>query len=244
MIVAYSQAKKKTQAKNAAIGCAVVAAILAVTKLAQPDASDARVAVVDNERHYVHSKMRVVGEYLAKNHSGETILLLSMPPSEDSPEQRQAAMDGLKEGLAGKATIAAERHPENPDKTSTVQMSYQYFFNAKSVDAIMDAHKDCTLMLSLIGLPDDFEKMEFWGQSDSDRHKMVLLNANIYNLGRAIQGDFVTAVVAAKPGVRFDFTEKAPSDHNEAFNKRYLIVDKANFTEVTAQHPKLFKAEQ
>jgi hypothetical protein len=100
------------------------------------------------------------------------------------------------------------------------------------------------MIVSLIGLPYDFEEMEFWTMEEETRPKMMLVNANIFNLKKAMQGGFVQAVLHYKPNLRYDINEEPPSDWREAFAKRYIIIDGSNLDAISSQYPNLFKPDE
>jgi hypothetical protein len=245
MIATYVQSRKNPQMRNVSLAFGGVAAVLALTKMFSGGTRDAaRDEIVTKELQYAYSMMRHVGEYMAENHSGETILLISMPPEQDYTERRKVMMDGLTQGLNGKLTIGAEYQPTNPDPTDTSGKNYNYFFTAEAMDAAMEKEKESTVVLSLIGLPADFDKMSFWSQDEGERQKMVLVHPNVHPLGRAIESGFVTAIVTHKPNITYSRDAKVPGHHKEAFDQRFILVDGKNFAETSAKYPKLFKTDE
>jgi hypothetical protein len=252
MIYANGQAKSKGVAWGKpvaglfgvmAVGMALLKIVLVVFFASAAEKKQAeQVETINNtQEHYEYSKMRYLGDYLGKNHPGETILLVISPYMAG---RNKSSVKALKKGLKGRLTIGAEVYPENPDKTEKRGGKHHQFFTAEVFGTMLTKNDTCTLILSLIQLPTDFEEMEFWGLEEHQRPKMVLVQPNIYNLKKAIMGGYVNAVLHFNPNATYELNEEAPKDYKEAFAKRYLIIDKTNIGAISAEHPNLFLPDE
>jgi hypothetical protein len=251
-VMIYANGQAKSKGKGAAwgrpvaglFGMMTIGTALLKIVLIVDEPKKQPTAIIEKELRYAYAQMQYLGDYLGENHSGETILLVTPPPSEDTAEHHKILVDALREGLKGRLTICAEAYPENPDETEEVVMKYENFFTAEVFGAMLAKNETCTLILSLIQLPTDFEEMEFWKLEEDQRPKLVLVKGNIYNLKKAIMGGYVNAVLHYKPNFKYEINEEVPTDYKEAFAKRYLIIDKTNIEAISAEHPNLFRPDE
>ena len=114
------------------------------------------------------------------------------------------------------------------------------WFTAKTFDQLIKKHaKDCDLVISTIGLPQDFGRMAFWTMKK--RPKLALTSCSVYNLRRALERGAVIGAVSYDPTKPYD-EDPAPEDPETAFQKRYLLLTPKNTKSIAQQHPSLFAA--
>lgn len=112
-------------------------------------------------------------------------------------------------------------------------------FRAEHFDRLISKHSDCDLLIFTTPLPYNVGDMELWSMDETRRPMVSLLFGDVFNLKNAIQQGFILALTH-KPDAKFD-EETAPSDPEEAFKKRYMIVTPKNIGDVAKKYPKYFQ---
>jgi hypothetical protein len=123
------------------------------------------------------------------------------------------------------------------DPNGEIVMPIEEIMTAADFDATISAHPDCSIIVSMIGLPYDKKKLKFW--NNKNKH-LAMMNANIFDLKNFIREERVVAAISFKPGVRFT-DDPAPKNLKKAFNERYVLITPENISEMEKKYPKLFK---
>ena len=100
---------------------------------------------------------------------------------------------------------------------------------AKDFDALLEKHGDVQIVVNTIGLPNDLQKMKYWKADKATRPALFLLgmpSGRIDGLAEAIAKGDIAGIVTSNPKAKYDV--KAPSDPEEAFDIRYILVNKDN----------------
>jgi hypothetical protein len=118
------------------------------------------------------------------------------------------------------------------------------YFTAENFDAMVEQHKSCDMIVTLIGLPMDMQAMKFWHIDPAERPKLVVAFGSVYELMAPIEADFVSAAVSYNPKYEYDEKEEVPEDYTEAFNRRYLLIDAANIKQIHAENPGMFMVQE
>ena len=103
----------------------------------------------------------------------------------------------------------------------------QYFQEDKL--GALEKNADAGIVVSTIGLPQDAPRMKFWKTSADKRPMLFLIgtpSGQITGLAAAVAKGDIAGVVVSNPEAKYDVA--APSDPNEAFDIRYVLVDKSN----------------
>lgn len=90
----------------------------------------------------------------------------------------------------------------------------------------------------MVGLPDKPKKMRFWRQRK--RPKLIVFNQRLNGLQKLIAQGKITAAVITHPEKPVDNKAPVPQDYKEAFDSRYLLIDKTNVKEVAEKYSWLF----
>jgi hypothetical protein len=231
MIYCARLQKVYANAQSMAVKLFIVVIGCGITILTLTFASNETARLIANELKFAKAASFVMGEELAELYPNSKALVVVDENYEKSKRQKEM-LDGLKEGLGDKIEIAAIDNvkvppPEGVTNPEEIEMFPMWErMRAEHFDNLLREHKDCDLIISMIGLPYDVGEMEIWRMAEEDRPKVALLFADVHNLGRAIYAGYLTALTY-KPGVKFT-EDPAPSDAREAFNKRYIILNKEN----------------
>ncbi len=204
----------------------------------------------NTEAQYQYVGYKFLGQEIAKRNPGAKILIIK-PPSVVS-EKAQLVRDkqelGLKDGLAGKATILAEvelasgMDPQSPEAMGYVPGGG---LTAEKFDEYIEDHMDCTVVLSMVGMPPDLQEMELWKKIEDkeDVPKLALVGANVYPLKPLFQADVISVALHNKPA-RFDPNADVPEDEQAAFDTRFILITKDSVDELSKTYPNLFRNEK
>ncbi len=170
--------------------------------------------------------------------------------SEDMPTPVQPPPNVEGDG----STPAPEEAPApapQPPPDSGEMLSIRETMKAVDFDAMIARHADCNLIISFLGLPVDVESMTVWEQPDPAavpdaanptpiKPKIAVINADIYKLKNAIQGNAVVAAVTYSPNAKFD-EASAPSNPQAAFDRRYILITPENVEQISTQFGGIFE---
>lgn len=199
--------------------------------------------LIQNELKYAKATAVVLGQYLGDQFSGSKALVITSENYEKNKRQKEL-VDGLKEGMGARVIIEAIGSPIVEKKEGVPpeeMMMMEEMLQAKNYNELIEKHKDCELVISIIGLPHDIKKMKIW--KNDNKQKLALLFGDVFILEKAIQIGKVVAAVTYRPGVKFT-EEAAPSDPKEAFEKRYLLITPENVKEIAEKFPNIFANEK
>lgn len=201
--------------------------------------------VLDKELSYANATYQYLGTYLERNHPNQRILLIANPtsPNNKFTEKRlDIIKSGLETGFGGQMSGVQIERLEMPETAMAgAPMMFENLFTAEIFDKIVEKHKGrVDMIISLVGLPMDLRDMSFWNLDKDERPKLVVTNGAIYELKNAIAQGFVTAAVYYNPDLPYNFKDPVPEDVEEAFKKRYVLIDGDNIEEFAAKHPTMF----
>ncbi len=180
-------------------------------------------SLLKNEMAFYASQGTEVGQYLAQNNPGKKVLLLV---EDVNNENVKGLANALKEGYGGEVVLdtigVTQQNPEMP-------MPLYMIMKAADFDAALEKNADAGIVVSTIGLPQDALRMKYW-KTAADKRPMLFLigtpSGQISGLAAAVAKGDIAGVVVSNPEAKYDVA--APSDPNEAFDIRYVLVDKNN----------------
>ncbi|NOY79759.1 MAG: hypothetical protein GXP31_02010 [Kiritimatiellaeota bacterium] len=258
IVMLFGMAKQKAGedwGRPLAIVCAIIALACAIGQivLRTTNIGAGSTGVAKTELTYVRISMQKLGQYLAEKYPDSKALVIQDPETKTSADRRKAALEGLKKGFGSKITIAATESPAVPKNAKGMMgemgMSgapegemlppMEYWLTPQAFDGLVKKHGDCNLLVSTIGLPSQFGKMALWRSVKSKKLKVALGGGSIFELKKLFLGKYIVAAVAYNPKAVYD-DKKPPSNIDEAFKKRYLLITPENVTQLAQQYPGLF----
>ncbi|MFT5129165.1 MAG: hypothetical protein ACI8W8_002787, partial [Rhodothermales bacterium] len=111
------------------------------------------------------------------------------------------------------------------------------------LDGLIAGRGDHDVIVSLLGLPENYMEMAFWDLADDVRPKLVLTEGAVYELRRAVSADYISAVIVRNPDFRQRRHAPAPTDYREAFDERFLLVTPRTIDDIAAAHSHLFMVD-
>ncbi len=225
-------------------GMGVFTIILAIAKIVAivNEPHEQQVRILDKERGYVYATMQYIGDYLSVQYPEHRILLIAQPVTEQNKERHELMIDGLEKGLNDNLQILAVETPSplNFDSGSDLD----YIFDAELFDRMVKLHPECNMVVSLIGMPADIRKMRFWSLEPEERPKLVVAYGSIRELQSAIKMGFVSAAVTHNWNYKHSLSEPLPENFKDAFERRFILVDRRNIDQIAAEFPTLFVKEE
>ena len=199
---------------------------------------------------------RVFGRYLAAKYPRHRALVV-LPPKESEPgsERRAAALvRGLREGFADAIMIVATDCPRIPaavesqmsrqaagrGRRSTWTPPLQYWYSAAVLDALLEAHSECDLVVSLVGLPADTGRSRLWQRDPAKRPRLAVGAGPVSGLQALIDPAGIVTVLDHRPGLAADLPE-AVRDAPEAFTRNFRLVTPENAGVMLRRQPRLFE---
>ena len=221
--------------------------------------------VQDMAAGYSRVKGAKVGQYLASNYSGKKVVIVKETTMTQGGEttMSEAMLQGLKSSLQGNVTLVDTVAPEMPEdlkeevertqeelaaqEEGEVPMDeamglagipFDSWFTADIMDDLVDEYKGkADIMVFACNMPMDYQAAEFW--RDSDVPKLVVLSGPVSELTNAIKQGKVIAAVMANPDAEYE-QKPPPTDVDEAFGKRYLLLTPDNVEEIASKYQERF----
>lgn len=206
-------------------------------------------SIQEREMEYSRIGMIKFGQWIAEHHAGSKAIIVTNEENEGNRAQMEARYKALEEGLGNKVTITsvARMRPmeemEMMGEPDAPKPDPKSFLTAENFDSLARASRDANLIICLLGLPMDYDKMKFWTWKGDERQKLALFN--VPNLGdpaiqKAVTADYISVILSIHPEAKYDPKAKIPKDQTEAFNSRYILIDKANIKDLIGKYPAMF----
>ena len=191
--------------------------------------------------------------------SGTRTLVLSNPFTQRADvakaiaEMEQAGLAGIRDGLGTQLTVGAVVFPElnaeaqqNPAALLTgieTTTPVSFLVAPDAFDKLIKQHSDCTVVISLIGLPGDLAACEAWKPASPVKFALLLPDfrsiTDSATILQAMKSGKLVAFVLPKPGAP-DNNVPAAGDWKEEFERRFQLVTAANVEQVLQSMPNLF----
>ena len=202
--------------------------------------------IIKREKRFLDSTAQLLGDYIAINYPMSKILLITDPITKQRKKSYETTKEFLEKGLGSKAVIMASDSPV-PANIDTLNEDENFLgeeeaFTAVSFDLMTERHPHCNLVISLIGLPTDYEEMKFWSTKSEKRPKLVVVG-DPYELKNAVEAGYISAIVALNPRHNHDLEKELPKSYREVFHQRFLLINRENINVLADDNPGLFMSE-
>lgn len=180
------------------------------------------------------ARAHVLAMKILELHPGAKALLLSgSNPECDAIVKAQT--EEMKKVFGASVEIAVvESFPIERRNSKAPRWGLPKSVDAKAFEAAILKHKDCNLVISLVGLPFDMWKMTIWKWNDMARPSVALLDGDPRWLWRAIQSGYISVMAPYRPG--WTYFQGVPDDPVKAFAMRYLLITKDNLAEISERY--------
>ena len=178
---------------------------------------------------FEQAKMKVLAKLVGEKYVGSKTLVITADRLPGMSEEEAAAvLQTVKEALAGKAEVAAVEKVEWALDKGNVRLK----LNSGIMDKLVAAHPECTLVVSLVGLPHDYEELASLKAEDGPVFILANQIRQIDNddLKRLMQEGRVAACVTLKSGWahRWRRNPAMPPTAEKAVQQRYNLVTPDN----------------
>lgn len=168
-------------------------------------------------------------------------------------ELEQAGVAGVRAGLGNKLAVGAvafpELKPEAVENPAALLSGFEtstpvsFLVTPEAFDKAAREHSDCSVLISLVGLPADLNQCAAWKASSPVKFALLLPDfRNIADSRTVIQAMIsgkLLAFVLPRPGAP-DNNVPVAGDWKNEFEKRFMLVTTANVERVVESSPGLF----
>lgn len=189
-----------------------------------------------HEDVFESAKAFVLGRILAETLPGRKALIITGWDS-NNEDIIQKQITSLENGLSPEITVAAVERV----KIKLIKQIDKRVIEDDAVEKfneVINVHPECEIIISMVGLPQDFESLDIYELDDNSRPVLALLDGLIFSLEEAIRDGFISIAVAYRPG--WTLYPDLPDDPKKLFNMRYLAITPKNVDEMKKYHPGLF----
>ena len=234
MIVCSKKQKTNPAMQPVALGVFIVVIIAAVMLLKETNVfGSSNSAIMESELAFLASRGHAAGAHLAKVAPGKKIVVIA-EPNFDKNVQSKNLIDMIKKGY-GSENVVVEGLVV-PGANAENAMPIEELMKAKDFDAALAKHKDAGIVISLVGLPQNAQRMEAFRAS---KPPVFFLLSTGMGTGKFVSAQINKGVIAGVivPNPKADYEATAPSDPVKAFNIRFVLVTKENL----AAHKQFFE---
>jgi hypothetical protein len=200
----------------------------------------------ENEVKYARAAAVILGRTLVEKYPGASVLIITMEKYERN-HQQLALIAGLKEGFAGKISIAGIEFPgsgeDGSQGTDKQLFASSRIYTATDFNKIIANYPGCQLIVSLVGLPMAVENLSIWGMKEKVRPKLVLIFTAETGVTAKLKDAIIQGyllVLSFRSGTKMT-DEPCPRDPRKAFDQRYMIITKDNVEQMAAENANLFR---
>ena len=196
-----------------------------------------------------------LAEHLARTLPGHRALVVSNPFAQAKGgailAQEEAGVRGLRKGFAKRIALdavvfpeltpAAQQAPQTIELPPGATTPLSFMVTEDAFDKLAGQHPSCNLIVSLIGLPAELNKVEVWQLASPMKFALLLPDLRVVGdteaVRRAVQSGKIAAMVCQRPEVA-----GAGASAGTEFDQQFLLVSAENIDEVLRRFPRLFGA--
>ncbi len=208
---------------------------------------------------YREAATRVLANFITEKAAGKKALIVSNPftlgsgRSSEIYEFERAGIGGLQKGFGGKIPYEivfpalrpeAEKDPENVyvDPQTTTPLSF--LMTQDAFDKLAREHPASKLMVSLVGLPFQLDKVDIWKKGSDIQLCLLLPDWRFIGSHQAIREAFasgkILAAVVNKPDAPSGESAAKNRDFQKAFDEQFLLITSENLDRIANQYPDIF----
>lgn len=226
MIVCSKKQKTNPAMQPVALGVFLVVIVAAVMLLIETNAFGSSSAnVMESELAFLASRGHAAGAHLAKVAPGKKILVIAEPGYEKS-EQTKKLLEMVKKAYGSEdMVIEALDIPTNNNEEGGQPI--EELMRAKHFNKALDNNKDAGIVISLVGLPQDCNRISAFRGAKAPT---LFLFSTGMGTGKFVTALLEKGVIAGLivPNPKADYDAKAPKDPAKAFAIRFIMVTKEN----------------
>ncbi len=203
--------------------------------------------------------MGALAEHLARAFPADRVLVLANPFINDPRQPKsvrameEASLRTLKKAMGDARVVTAFPQlrlgaQENPqafivDSETTTPLSY--LIAPDAIDTLVRQHPDCKLIVSLIGLPVELNRVSAWSEPTGPKFALLLpdlrMIGNSTAISAAMKSGKLVVFVLNKPGAKLD-EQLSGGDVRVAFDRYFLLVTPDNIEALMRDDPRPFES--
>ena len=199
---------------------------------------------------------RVMAEYLAKTATPKAVLVVSNPFTQQRGRAaevyafEEAGIEGLKQGFGDKVPVKVVfpklkeevlRDPASVPVDPQTTTPLSFLVTESAFSEVIQQHRDCDVVVSLIGLPANLRAFKEWAQAGPPRFALLLPDWRMIGgpdeIKRAFSQKKLVAAVVHKPNAP---AEAGTGEARAIFDRRFLLVTAENVEQLLNEHPATF----
>jgi hypothetical protein len=185
--------------------------------------------------------LETLGAEIAKVRPQAKVLLFSNPFAEkagvfnEKSQFERAGISGLRKGLGKGASVTVVfptirpeyiANPASVSIPSDTRTPLSFLIQPESFDRLAEAHPDCTVLVSLIGLPVGVNHLKVWNQKDSRGFALLMPDLGVIGAPNEMLAAFHRGKIIA-------------AVFEDAHTSKPLIVTQTNIASVLSAQPKI-----
>lgn len=196
---------------------------------------DKGAAIIENELRYKLACAFALANKVAEKHKSGTVVVF-MRESPGSNKFTERSFKEIEKTLKGSGLKVESKVVQNKQLPASGDGMYDMEMRGvEDFKTLLALDTACVAVISLIDVPyesvmSEDEQSALW-KSMSEKFDLYLANGNASVLAPFITAGYIDGLVSWKPNTRFS-RDTAPRDKQEAFAKRYMIVDSSNIAEL------------
>ena len=191
---------------------------------------------------------RALGQYFAKQFGGPLkpgtgILLINLIKGSTGQKFHEAFIEGFRTiHKEGDFKIIEESVKlDNFTSVETSEINSKLRLDADEFDTLVEKHEDCSSIISLIGVPSDYEDSRTWIKVTNGDIRLGVVADDTFLLGGMIINSEITACVLPKRRYAFDDIFTMADNRDYIFSNRFHYITADNIIKIMKQDRRLFK---
>ncbi|MFT5129427.1 MAG: hypothetical protein ACI8W8_003049 [Rhodothermales bacterium] len=223
-------------------GCLVIGTVIAIILSARPGVETQHKIKQDREI----AARQILGQYLGKKlatraKKGGPVLLIDRVAGEQDQALHDAARSGLEASLGSelpleKVELVDFRSTKKDERSQTEALR----ISKTQFDEIIRRHPECRYVVSLVGLPSDFDQSSSSIKVRNKKLTLAVYTDDVYLKGDFIANGTISACVVPYPNSTLpDINPEASLE--DQFAARYIYIESSNILKVVKEHRRLFR---
>ena len=262
MVVGITKQKRGVPwGKPLTVICALVALLFALTNLFTGGTNTKKLQKQYQEWNTAYQLVagEMIGQYISDKIGNAEVVVLR-----DNTDAMDTFIEGMRKGFGDNVTIADEITPDfeaaqremmiasgmdpatMPEEEMAMMMPMDpMMMSPDLIDEALEDALDADVVVSLIGLPYEYLDMDFWRNDGHPKFVAVSISMPMPapEMKSMIEVGHITAWITNNPEGDHTLGD-VPEDLQEAFDKRYIIVDGDNVKSMADKFPNLFMSMQ
>ena len=119
--------------------------------------------------------------------------------------------------------------------------THELNITANQFDELIDKHPNCSAIISLVGIPDDYESSRTWSKVNNGEILLGIVADDVFLLGGMILNSEINLCIVPKRQYRFDRTFSDLDNADKIFTSRFHYISAVNIINVMRQEQRLFQ---